>query len=149
MVEAEADRRGMPTHCKVLETITLDETLGRYQDEIVPRKGRQGIETIIINAFLRKAPFSRGALAEIGRTDFVEYPDIRLTKEIPATLNRLPKTLPLTFQATLMGGLLALISPCPFAQFYLQTPIEPSGMNTKAAAHRTHREHRAILKHKR
>ncbi len=59
-MEVQADRQELEPDRKVLDTITLADLVKRYRDEVVARKKSKDVETIILNAFLRGRPETRG-----------------------------------------------------------------------------------------
>jgi len=86
-IEAEADRSGLLVDPKVLRQTTLRDLIERYRDTVVVNKRGRDIETIILNAVLRK-PFVRLALTEATSAVFGTYRDERLEAVKPATVCR-------------------------------------------------------------
>jgi integrase len=87
LMEVKADRRDLPEDTKVLQTITLGDLVRRYRNEVtVLKKGRE-TETDFLNAFLRHDICAR-KVSELGKRDFADYRDERLTKIQPSSLRR-------------------------------------------------------------
>jgi hypothetical protein len=87
LMEVKADRRDLPEDTKVLQTITLGDLVRRYRDEVtILKKGRE-TETGFLNAFLRHDICGR-TISGLGKRDFADYRDERLTKIQPSSLRR-------------------------------------------------------------
>jgi len=67
--------------------MTLGDLVKRYRDTVTIRKKRCGIETIVLNAFLRH-PICRKTLRGLSTADFAAYRDERLKTIKPVSLKR-------------------------------------------------------------
>jgi hypothetical protein len=84
--ELEADQRRAQVH-KTLKGITVADIVGRYRDEVVPRKRGADRETLTLNAFLRH-PLAQVALGDVTTGMVSAYCAGRLHRMKPGTLNR-------------------------------------------------------------
>jgi integrase len=84
--ELEADQRRPQVH-KALKDITVADIVGRYRDEVVPRKRGADRETLTLNAFLRH-PLAQVALSDVTAGMVSAYCAQRLQRVKPGTLNR-------------------------------------------------------------
>jgi integrase len=85
--EIEADRGHLKTNPRSLEKLTLGDLIRRYRDTVTPKKKTRHIETVVLNAFLRRSLSSR-PLSGLRKSDFAHYRDERLAEVKPATLRR-------------------------------------------------------------
>ena len=86
-MEVQADRLGLPTDPRALESVTLGELVLRYRDTVSVRKRGAASEVICLTAFLRH-PICRKRLSELHTADFADYRDERLKQIKPVTLKR-------------------------------------------------------------
>ncbi|TGT56609.1 site-specific integrase [Mesorhizobium sp. M00.F.Ca.ET.170.01.1.1] len=82
-IETKADRQELAPNRKELKGVSLGDLVRRYRTEVVASKKGAGIETIVLDAFLRH-PICRKSLADLNTSDFASYRDERL-KTIAAT----------------------------------------------------------------
>jgi integrase len=85
--ELGADRQGIPTAHRGLRGMTVADVVGRYRDEVVPRKRGADRETLVLNAFLRHS-LARVALSDVTTGMVSAYCTERLQRVKPSTLNR-------------------------------------------------------------
>lgn len=87
-VELAADRRTLKDDPRILETITLEQLVNRYIEEVCPRKRAGEFEAILLTAFLRQRRICKRNLASINPSDFANYRDQRLKLCSGSTINR-------------------------------------------------------------
>ena len=85
--EGEADRRGLPSGLKVLDSLTVGDILLRYLDEVTPSKRGAVREGMAVRALLRhslaKVPLSAITVAQVAH-----HRDLRLQTVKPSSINR-------------------------------------------------------------
>ena len=85
--EAEADRRGLPSGLKLLDSLTVGNILLRYLAEVTPSKRGAVREGMAVRALLRhslaKVPLSAITVAQVAH-----HRDLRLQTVKPSSINR-------------------------------------------------------------
>src|SRR5262245_55791333 len=85
--ERRAERRGLCADPRILERLSVADSIIRFRDTIVPQRPGKANETIVLNAFLRR-PIAATQLSELFAACFAAYRDERLQAVRPATINR-------------------------------------------------------------
>lgn len=85
--EQEADIGYLREDVRVLAKITLRELLVRYRDEITPRKRGGDVETVVLNALVRRS-ICTYSLDQLAPKHLAEYRDKRREEVGPATVNK-------------------------------------------------------------
>jgi len=86
-LEAELDRCGALPDTRVAESMTLNQLLTRYRDEVSPKKRSAISEVARINGILRR-PICYRTLTLLSSQDIATYRDERLKGVAPATVVR-------------------------------------------------------------
>jgi integrase len=86
-LEVELDRCGALPDTRVAESMTLNQLLTRYRDEVSPKKRSGASEANRINGILRR-PICYRTLTLLSSQDVATYRDERLKEAAPATVIR-------------------------------------------------------------
>lgn len=87
LIEAEADRRGLPVGLKVLSTTTVRDIMVRYEAEVTPKKRGAVREGMAIRVLLRHA-IAKEPLSALTVAKVATHRDLRLSVVKPSTVCR-------------------------------------------------------------